>query len=429
LSVAPIIPSEHDLPQQIQTAIKERGDVVKSALARAAVPMPPVDLVATLAVLAHDKDKELSSEARETIAAIPFGVKEDGIKATKSPAVLDSLLRLGKLDSDLLISILRNPACDDTTFEFFAENGRGPAMGIIAANQLRFVRHPQIIRALYYNPNTGMDMVSRVIETAVRAGADLSIIPGWKQIVESIMGARFAQDNRPGPEQKKPEPSQEPESGDEPVSVAPDIEPINVEEEPIDENAMERALRLALAEIDDIETRESISEQDEEEEFLMLLLKAAQNEEATADNEEEEEEEDKSLWMKIEHMKVPEKVRLALVGSAFARSILIRDQRRPVYMAVLESPKISENEIVSYASDKGLNEELIRRIARNKEWTRLYSVKKALILNPKTPPITATQLLKYLTKRDLRLLSKSHDVPGYVSRKARQLAQGENEGS
>jgi len=423
LSVAPILPSEQDLPEKVQTALQTQGDTIKSALARAAVPMPPVDLVATLAFLAYDKDSNIATTVLKTLDGLPYGVLEEGIKETKSPAVLDALIRRGKLSSDLLILILRNPNCDDASFEFFAETGNGPALGLIAANQLRFVRHPQIVRALYYNSNAGMDMVSRVIETAVRAGADLSIIPGWKQIIESIMGAQFVPQDERGQKTTKPEtqPENQPE-------LNPPIEPINVQEVPIDENTMEKALRDALAELDGHETSENDKDQtDEEEQFMLLLLMSAEAEEgAKGITEEAEEDENNSLWMKIEHMNVPQKVRLALVGSAFARSILIHDQRRPVFMAVLESPKLAENEVVSYASDKGLNEEIIRKISRNKEWVRLYSVKKALVLNPKTPPITASQLLNYLTKRELRIIGKSHDIPGYISRKARQLTQKEN---
>lgn len=423
MSVAPILPSEQDLPEKVQTALQTQGDTIKSALARAAVPMPPVDLVATLAFLAYDKDSNIATTVLKTLDGLPYGVLEEGIKETKSPAVLDALIRRGKLSSDLLILILRNPNCDDASFEFFAETGNGPALGLIAANQLRFVRHPQIVRALYYNSNAGMDMVSRVIETAVRAGADLSIIPGWKQIIESIMGAQFVPQDERGQKTTKPEtqPENQPE-------LNPPIEPINVQEVPIDENTMEKALRDALAEVDGHDTSEKDKDQsDEEEQFMLLLLMSAEAEEgAKGITEEAEEDENNSLWMKIEHMNVPQKVRLALVGSAFARSILIHDQRRPVFMAVLESPKLAENEVVSYASDKGLNEEIIRKISRNKEWVRLYSVKKALVLNPKTPPITASQLLNYLTKRELRIIGKSHDIPGYISRKARQLTQKEN---
>ena len=91
----------------------------------------------------------------------------------------------------------------------------------------------------------------------------------------------------------------------------------------------------------------------------------------------------------------------------------------------MESPKLSENEIVSYASDKSLNEEIIRRIVRRREWLKLYAVKKALIFNPKTPPITAMQMISFMNKRDLKNLSRSHEVPGYITRKAKELIQNE----
>ncbi len=420
MSVDPIVVTEADLPQQVGNALKTHGDGPKNALARAAVPMPPADLVASLVCLSRDKDPEIASTAAATLGDISFGVLQDGIVNTKSPAVLDALLRSGKLDSDLQIDALRNPNCDDRSFEYMAEKGRGPVLNVIAENQLRYVRHPQIVKALYYNPGAGMDVVSRVVETAVRAGADLSIIPGWEQIVESIVGAEFVKGPQAKVQPEEPPPEEPQEAPQEPAKPAVPVE-VTDTGEPLDE-----LVRDALDEVDQgsdqgVDAVDTGSDDD----FLMVLLRSAQESESSdeATEDQEEEEEDRSLWMKIEHMTVPQKVRLALVGSAFARSILIHDQRRPVFMAVLESPKLSENEIVSFASDKSLSEELIRRISRNREWVRLYSVKRALVMNPKTPPITAMQLLSYLSKRELKILSKSHDVPGYISRKARQLAQ------
>jgi len=90
-------------------------------------------------------------------------------------------------------------------------------------------------------------------------------------------------------------------------------------------------------------------------------------------------------------------------------------------MAAVTSPKITENEMISFAQSRAVCDEVIRVIARNREVTRNYQVKLALATNPKTPQATAMQFVNYLQDRDLRNLMKSKDVPSVISTHARRL--------
>jgi len=120
-------------------------------------------------------------------------------------------------------------------------------------------------------------------------------------------------------------------------------------------------------------------------------------------------------------MSVPQKVRLALLGSEAARRELIRDTRRIVYMSVMNSPRLTDKEISDFAKNKALNEEIIRTIATNRDWTASYAVKMSLITNPKCPPPLATQFMRLMQPKDVKNFARSHDVPGYVTRAAKQL--------
>ena len=415
----------NELPQALKKALETNNISLKKALARAALPLVPGELVASLVYLSLDSDKEVSETAKQTLKDLPFGVLESAVGEIRSPGILDALIRSGVLDQELLIITLRNKNVSDITFEYLAATAKGPVLEVVAAYHARIIRHPEILRELYYNPNTPMKILSRTVENAVRSGADLSVIPGWRQIVESIMGEGFLE----GIKEEHKEKDQEAQKQEEEKTEEELPKPKVVEVEPVpevDEEALERALQEALKSEGGVEEEESDEIDPDEEEFLRLLRMEEEEEEET--EEAVEEKERASVWTKIANMTVPEKVRLALAGTSFARSILIRDQHRPVYMAVLESPKLSEDEIVSYASDKGLPEEVIRKIARNREWVRLYSIKKALVQNPKTPPSLAMQFLNYLVKKDLQGLAKSHDVPGYIARKARQILQAQAQG-
>src|SRR3712207_365206 len=110
-----------------------------------------------------------------------------------------------------------------------------------------------------------------------------------------------------------------------------------------------------------------------------------------------------------------------MVGNAYARGVLVRDRSRVVAMAVVRSPTITDNEVTRYAGMRDLHEEVIRHIAQQREWLRLYPVKVALCHNPKTPLSVTTRLLPHLRERDLRNVARSKGIPSAVSKAAANL--------
>ncbi|MGD0210041.1 MAG: hypothetical protein ABSC14_03565 [Desulfomonilia bacterium] len=119
----------------------------------------------------------------------------------------------------------------------------------------------------------------------------------------------------------------------------------------------------------------------------------------------------RSLFQKIQTMTVSEKLDLARKASKEARSILIRDSNKLIQLAVVNSPKITESEIIGIASNRQVNEDVLKEIAMNKEWLRNYQVRLALVNNPKTPLTIAMAQVSYLNQRDIGLLAKSKGVP------------------
>ncbi len=119
----------------------------------------------------------------------------------------------------------------------------------------------------------------------------------------------------------------------------------------------------------------------------------------------------RSLFQKIQTMSVSEKLDLARKASKEARSILIRDSNKLIQLAVVNSPKITESEILAIASNRQVNDDVLKDIAMNKEWLRNYQIRLALVNNPKTPLSIAMAQVTYLNRRDLSLLAKSKGVP------------------
>jgi hypothetical protein len=123
----------------------------------------------------------------------------------------------------------------------------------------------------------------------------------------------------------------------------------------------------------------------------------------------------------IEKLSVPSKIRLATLGNAFARSVLIRDPLKMVQLAAIKSPGVTDIEAARYAGNQTLGEDVIRYVSQKREWTRLYGVKVSLCRNPKTPMAEAMKFLPFLREKDLTNLSKSKGVPSALVAQCRKL--------
>ena len=120
-------------------------------------------------------------------------------------------------------------------------------------------------------------------------------------------------------------------------------------------------------------------------------------------------------------MTVPKKIRLALVGNQEARSLLIRDPNKVIPLAVLRNPRLSEDEVITYAQLRSLPEDVFSAMAKHKNWIKNYQVKLALVSNPKSPLPLAIKLLDHLHDRDLSNISKSKNVSYVLARSAARL--------
>ena len=127
-----------------------------------------------------------------------------------------------------------------------------------------------------------------------------------------------------------------------------------------------------------------------------------------------------SLYNQILHMTVGERLKLALKGNRDARMILIRDPNRLIQRFILQNPRITDDEIIALARNRSLDTELLRKIGDQKNWTRNYQVKVALVSNPKTPLAIALHFVNTLMERDIRFLAKSKNVSATVTAQARR---------
>lgn len=133
------------------------------------------------------------------------------------------------------------------------------------------------------------------------------------------------------------------------------------------------------------------------------------------------EEEIHNLLIRLQKMKVSDRIRTAMVGDKEVRSLLIRDSNKLVQLAVISNPRITEGEVSGIAASRSVDEEILRRIANTREWMKIYAVRLALATNPKCPLPSALKLLQGLTQMDIKHIAKSKSVPIGLAQAARRL--------
>ena len=128
-----------------------------------------------------------------------------------------------------------------------------------------------------------------------------------------------------------------------------------------------------------------------------------------------------SALQKISKLDIKGRIQLAMKGTKEERSILIRDGTKIVALAVLESPKITDGEVETFASQKNVLEAVLRGIPMKRRYAKHYPVIRNLVFNPRTPMDVSLGLMKNLLVADLRNLSSNKQVSDTVRKLALKM--------
>jgi len=128
-----------------------------------------------------------------------------------------------------------------------------------------------------------------------------------------------------------------------------------------------------------------------------------------------------SLAKRVAGMGLSEKMRLAQTGDREARSLLAREKNKLILTNILQNPRISDHEILQFAKEKTLPEEILALLSKRKEWMKKYPVRLAVAQNPKTPLALSLRLLRTFRDLDLRRIARSKDVSVHVASGARRI--------
>jgi hypothetical protein len=367
------LPVEQFSPQVAKVCGPAAPPQLKQMAAAGLAPLGPVDLVTALYVLAFEPDEQLSGQAQASLAKLPdntlLGALDQQIPAPVLDGIADFVLRR----EDAVQKILLTPDLADETVVRLTEKIRSERLlEVVAANEERMLRCPEIIEKLYFNRAARMSTVDRAVELAVRNGLELDGIPSFAEVKAAIEGELIL------------------EATDEPtpddlmfMSVLTSDDLAGLGEELVDETLESQALG---------------EEQGSEAERRV-----------------------KDAQQSIAGLTVSQKIRVALLGTASQRAVLIRDSNKLVTMSVLRSPAVRDSEVIRFSQARSLPEEALRYISSKREWTKNYQVKVHLVKNPRTPIHDALRFLQHLRPHDVRGLERSRDVPQAVAAAARNL--------
>jgi hypothetical protein len=340
--------------------------------ARGSLPLPVQDLLFVQVRLLRDAAPEVAREAVESLQRV---TEETLLPLLVDPAcdaaLLDHFARSRRLQGTALEAAVAHPSIGDATLESLARDGTAETLTLIVTNEVRIIRNPRLLELLRANPNLGPDGRRRLIE-----------------LERDFVGKEELRVRRPAAVPGAP-------AADAPAGTA-------AGEGAAGEGAAGEAAEEAGAAPEEPGELPPPMSAEEENQYVEALKRTP-------------------AFAKIMKLNVAERVQLAMKGSAEERAILVRDPAKLVANQVLKSPKLSDQEVVSFASMRSVTDDVLRQIATHREWTKTYAVAHALVRNPKTPPGLSVQFLARLGNRDLKMVTGDKNVPEIVRRQARNL--------
>lgn len=374
------------------------------AAARGALPLPQNDLLEVLVSFARSNDTEAAEHARVTLSSQNTDALEGSVRsADVAASVLDYFADQGTLPKKIHEAIVTNARTPPATIARFAKaTANGELLELISLNQQLLIQAPAIIEAIIGNPNRTSEAERRASETkreffekerGVQQIANELRAQGKEAAAEFIEQAEFAE---------------------------------NLDGSGMDiDDAM---LLASLIEVPDSETDDSWLGLEFIEE---LYEETPEQRQAIVDKiigdfrmeDSDVGAERISVINRILTMGMKDRVKLAMKGDREARNILIRDPNRIVAQAVVQNPRITEQEMEKIASMRSIPEDILRQIANNRQWARNYMIVHNLARNPRTPIANVLTILSRLQLRDLAGLSKNKNVSDAVRRQALRLSQ------
>jgi hypothetical protein len=125
---------------------------------------------------------------------------------------------------------------------------------------------------------------------------------------------------------------------------------------------------------------------------------------------------DTQLLTRVGGLSVGERIAAARrCSSALIKHFLFDDDAR-VFEVLLNNQRVREEDLVALASSPRATPEKLALLGSDMKWSSRYAIRKALVLNPLTPRATAAGQLRYLARRELRMIYANPSTSTYLRR-------------
>jgi len=107
---------------------------------------------------------------------------------------------------------------------------------------------------------------------------------------------------------------------------------------------------------------------------------------------------------------------------------LVRDPHPDVIEILLGNPHLTERDVLAVATQRPAPPESLALIATSERWGARYPIKRALALNPYTPPHITVRLVTTLQTADLRAIVNDTNLPEPLRSQAQALLEAGRDG-
>lgn len=408
-----------DIPEPMRNAIAPSSPKpLRLGAARATLPATPEATLGALYVLACDEDAEVRDTAVATLKTLPNVA--NAINQRTHPKVLE-LVASVRAEPALDEKILSVRAANDRTIILVATRAEEPLCVSIAENHERLLITPEVLVALHQNPNCPEAPLERAI-SFLRMQQSLPHLPPKRpKKGQPAAGAP------PGAAPATAAPATPP-----PPAAAPPPPPPVFDLEAEIQAALEGKAspilqarkKLEMFEVERLDAPGDLAgfrfDFKDDDVFSLDLIEEVEGAEVA------EGDDAVSIEKKVAAMTVGQKLKLAYLGNRTVRNLLIRDRNRMIASAVVKSGRLTDAEVLAHAGNRNLHDDVLREIATNREWTRKYPVKVALVNNPKCPPSVAVGMVPHLQARDLASLARNRNVSSVIFQMAGKLLKQKN---
>jgi len=133
---------------------------------------------------------------------------------------------------------------------------------------------------------------------------------------------------------------------------------------------------------------------------------------------------DTQLLARLSKLALGEKIAAAKRCSAALIKVLLFDPDPNVFASLLINQLIREEDLLRLAGDDSASAEKLRLLAAHEKWSSRYAIRRALAVNPSTPRSVAASQLRFLSRRDLRIIHDDAATSTYLRRCVERLAPG-----